>query len=188
MKRKILLPMLLLCFVVNIFAQQAEKKARSPIENSKVTREFDENGNLIKYDSVYSYNWTGDTTLMNFKDMPNFFGDPFSLFSDSTFKGNSFFDDFDQLLSSPFRQQKDSLTSRKFGIHPKFDNFMQNNDSDSFAFPEFDQFFQNFKSAKNDSIPSGLKITRPKSMDEMMQMMQQQLKEMEEQHRKFFGN
>ncbi len=78
----------------------AQKKA--PEEKSIVKKEYDENGNLIQYDSTYVWKWNSDSTF-NFsfgdkfafgKDLPEMFGE---FFNDSIFNfhfGQPFPDNF----------------------------------------------------------------------------------------------
>jgi hypothetical protein len=174
-------------------AQKSDKKQNLPRENSKVTREYDEKGNLIRFDSVYSYSYSSDSTLM--KDFsPKGFSD-FSFFSDSTFKGNSFFEGFDQLFADPFGpfdQKQDSIFRKHFGGGRHYQHF--NNDSIAFSSNDFDDIFDHFFQRGNDrsSEKKQDKIdgkSQPQSMDGFMQMFRGQVQEMEKRQREFFeGN
>lgn len=191
MKRFISFSFLIVCLVLDIQAQKPKKQLNSPKENSKVTKEYDENGNLTKFDSVYTYSWSGDTTLMNSltpENFPNLFGDHFGFFPDSTFLGNSFFEDFDQFSNQAFNGTQDSVLLKKFGNHPQLPQFDFNTDSLAMNFDQFDEFFQNFDQENRDSVQSHSQIHQPESMDEMMKMLQQHMQEMEEQQRKMFKN
>lgn len=197
MKRLVIFSFLNLCLVIGLMAQNPEKKQNLPQENSKVTKEYDEKGNLIKFDSVYSYSWSGDTTMMKSlspEDLSKMFGGSFEFFNDSTFHSKSFFDDFDKMFANPFtpfNQKQDSLLLKHFGQEHQLHQF--NNDSITFNFNDLDDMFGNFFENKEDtsSVKKQDKIagkTQPKSMEEMMQMFQQQFKEMEKRHRQFFEN
>lgn len=197
MKRLVIFSFLNLCLVIGLMAQNPEKKQNLPQENSKVTKEYDEKGNLIKFDSVYSYSWSGDTTMMKSlspEDLSKMFGGSFEFFNDSTFHSKSFFDDFDKMFAnpfSPFNQKQDSLLLKHFGQEHQLNQF--NNDSIAFNFKDFDDMFGNFFENKEDtsSVKKQDKIagkTQPKSMEEMMQMFQLQFQEMEKRHRQFFEN
>lgn len=180
-----------MCLMLNSVAQETDKKAITPKENSKVTREYDENGNLIRFDSVYTYSWSGDTTLLPSLSPENFpdpFGNYFRFSPDSALAGNPFFDGFEQFFGQPFRGEQDSALMKKFGIHPPLHYFQFYGDSLSMNFPDFGDFFNNFRGNRGDSISVGEDqlFSQPKSMDEMMKMLQQQMNEMEERHRKFF--
>jgi len=190
MKRYLMLIILLMCIIPMTHAQQTDRKSNTPKEDIKVNREYDENGNLIKFDSIYSYSWSGDTALLK-SFSPDDFPDPFSFFSDSTFQSNSFFDGFDQLFSAPFSSRKDSMLRHKFGLNRPNNNFGFYNDSLILNWKDFNLFFDDFNSAKKDSISSKIPGDAPdpkqsNSANDMMKMLQQRMQEMEEQQRKFF--
>jgi hypothetical protein len=72
-------------------------KKDSPQTNIKVTKEYDEKGNLVKYDSSYSSyysNVKGDTTLRDsiFQNFTNHFNRSYT-FSDHPYFKNFFFQD-----------------------------------------------------------------------------------------------
>lgn len=193
MRRFILFSFTTMCLIINSVAQQPRQKPNSPKENSTVKREYDENGNLIRFDSTYTYTWSGDTTLMKSLSPENFldpFDNQFGFFQDSTYTGHSFFDDFDQFFAQPFGEKQDSVFMKRFGIRPQFHNF--NSPGDSLAMNHgFDNFFEFFSNNPNDSIhpktpKKGQQMQQPQSMDEIMKMLREQMKVMEEQHRKFF--
>ncbi len=194
MKRFIVFLFLTNCLIANLFAQKPDQKSNSPQENSTVKREYDDKGNLIRFDSTYTYNWSGDTTMMNSLSpdkFPDLFSGYFGFTPDSTFKGSSFFDEFEQFFAQPSSGQ-DSDLMRNFGIHPHFHEFHLNGDSAAMSFPDFDELFQYFGQNKNDSISSGAQkkgqhIQQPRSMNEMMKQIQEQMKAMEEQHQKYFN-
>ena len=192
MKRCIFSFMMGISLVFSGMAQPEVQKKNFPKEDFKVNREYDEHGNLIRFDSTYTYNWSGDTILNNDQLQKNFrhhFDEHFKFFNDSLSMDNSLFGDFDQLFASPFSSKRDSLLMKKFGM----DNFhFFNFDGDSLVnnFNEFDDFFGQLNLEKPDSISSrsGKKPfhAQHRSMDEMMKMIQQQMREMEEIQRKFF--
>lgn len=96
-------------------AQKRAEKSRQPDEEIIVNKEFDQQGNLLRYDSSYSFQWFSDTTFT----FPDFGGwedvfnrrSPFQefFFSDSILQGMPFFRDFpnrffsDEGQPSPFR-------------------------------------------------------------------------------------
>lgn len=181
-----------MCFILTSKAQQSDQKPNFPKEDFKVNREYDDQGNLIRFDSTYTYNWSGDTTLLNSmspKDMSRIFNDQFILLNDSSFRGNSFFDDFDQLFFSPFNSKRDSVLLKKFGMN-QFHSFNFKNDSLAQDFNDFDDFFGQMNPNKSDSIvPKTHQIPNngaPRTMEDMMKMMQLQMQKMEEMQRKFF--
>jgi hypothetical protein len=81
------------------------QKQNEPKVQINVNRELDENGNVVRYDSTYSWSWSstdtaGMGTQFQFKQSfgNNPFGDEF--FSDSFIPGFN-----DSLLTDPFMQQ-----------------------------------------------------------------------------------
>lgn len=194
MKLQFLFFVMTMCFFLNSKAQKNDQKPKAPKEDIEVIREYDENGNLIKFDSLYTYSWSGgDTTMLKSfspKDFPDVFGNNFGFFPDSTFKGHSFFDEFDQLFAQPFNGVRDSMLMKQFEQFHNFKNFDFPNDSIALNFNMPDIFFDEGGKGKKDSIFSKSPLNslrlQPKSMEEMMQMLQFQMQEMEEYHRKFF--
>ena len=195
MKYFVLCAALYFCFITGLLAQNTDKKQNQPQENSKVTREYDEQGNLIKFDSVYSYSWSGDSTMIKHfspEDMTKMFGGAFDFFNDSTIHNHSFFGDFDQLFADPFGpfdDKQDSIFFKQF----RGDHHLQQfeNDSIAFNFRNFDDTFGDFFDEPEDSTASKKRDdfagkSRSRSMDELMQMFQQQFKEMEKRHKQFF--
>lgn len=187
MKRCMFFLALLFGFQLQMTAQKSESDEVAPKEDIRVNREYDENGNLIKFDSIYSYSWSGDTTLFESispENLQNLFGDHFGFFPDSTFLGKSFFDDFDQSFFSPFGSKSDSILNQFRSFHFKRDSIDQD-------FMGIDDFFRQFNENKNDSILSKTPHTapfqqHPKTIDEMIKMLQQQMKEMEKRQKEFF--
>jgi hypothetical protein len=178
---------LLFGFQLTMMAQKSKPDQVAPKEDIRVNRECDENGNLIKFDSIYSYNWSGDTTLLESispENLQKLFGDHFSIFQDSSFMGRSFFGDFDKSFLSPFGNNSDSIFNHFRSFHFKNDSTDQN-------FMGFEDFFRQFNENKTDSILSKTPgfapfQQHPKTMDEMMKMLQQQMKEMEKHQKEFF--
>lgn len=69
--------------------QKNKEDSLKPDENVQVNKEYDEHGNLIKYDSIYSYSYSSDGKIndsikMQFQKH----------FSNHSFFNDSFFDDF----------------------------------------------------------------------------------------------
>lgn len=191
MKRLVLFSVVALFYAMNLAAQNAEKKVNVPKENSKVTKEYDENGNLTKFDSVYTYSWSSDTTLLNSvspDQLRDIFGDQFGFFSDSSFRSDSFIQNFDDFFAQPFHDNSDSTLMKKFGNQPHFQFFGFDNDSTEMNFPDFGEFFQNFNQNNQDSVLSGSQFPQQKSMDEMMKMLQKHMKQFEELHKELLNN
>ncbi|MBN1597332.1 MAG: hypothetical protein JW894_03495 [Bacteroidales bacterium] len=58
--------LLMIISVYIIKAQHKDENTPAPGGNYKVEKEYDENGNLIHYDSVYTYSWnSGDSTIID---------------------------------------------------------------------------------------------------------------------------
>lgn len=191
MKRYILLLALCVMVIITLVAQnpksdKTQKPKNSPKEDIKVNREYDEKGNLIKFDSTYSYSFSSDTTLkdLNFKDFPDPFGMNFNFFNDSTFN-QSFFKDFDPSMFNSFSHNQDSLIEKLYKGH----NFHFKNDSTVQSFNGFDEFFNQFQGLQNDSGTTIQPFSHEfnfdsKGMKEMMEMMEKQMQEMQSQHQK----
>jgi len=125
MKTKILITVLmLLAFsVAGSYAQNGKKELKTgpdsisssnPQTNIKVNKEFDKDGNLIRYDSTYSYYYSedGPDLIMNdsiLNDIKSYFNKSYP------FTQDDFFDNFffgDSLLTKDFFD--DDYFSRKF--------------------------------------------------------------------------
>lgn len=188
MKGFLFLIILTTCLFMNSAAQKTDQQAKTPKEDIKVNREYDEKGNLIKFDSIYSYSWSGDTTLMHSfspEDFQKSFGDHFGFLSDSTVFNHSFFKDFEQMFALPFGGKPDSVQMKKFGQSHFFHDFGLK--SDTLRMEGLDDFFNNFNKSESDSTSAdSLRNEQPKTLDELMKMLQQQMQQMQEQHRKFF--
>lgn len=180
MKRFLLFFMMSFGLLMSIQAQNKDIKKNQPKEDIKVNREYDEQGNLIRFDSTYTYNWSGDTTFLNSKgrtDLDQIFKDHFN-----------FFGDFDRQFLSHFGNKRDSAMSKSFDWE-QFNLFGFGNDSVPLRKKEFD-FFCLLAPEKNDNINSKLPGmtfgATPRTMEEMMKMMQKHMQEMEEMHQRFF--
>ncbi|WP_127343971.1 hypothetical protein [Ancylomarina longa] len=55
-------PLVLVLLIPCLGFSQTKNKTNSPNENIKVKKEFDKNGNLIRYDSTYVYSWSSDSS------------------------------------------------------------------------------------------------------------------------------
>ncbi len=65
-------------FSWQLFAQDTRKKEKDPDEKITVNKKYDENGNLIQFDSTYVHTWSSDSTMN------------FSFPDDDFFAGNGF--------------------------------------------------------------------------------------------------
>jgi hypothetical protein len=193
MKRIVALVAITICFSYYSKAQKDVSKPNSPKEDIKVNREYDEKGNLIKFDSIYSYSWSGDSTMLQSispENFQKFFGNHFGNFPDSTFFGNPFFGDIDPFFRQ-FGGKQDSILLKQFGSNSHFPDFEFRNDSLAMNFKDFDRFFEDFGLTKKDSLSA--KSPHQKfngfpngSMDEMFKIFEDQMRQMEEQQKEFF--
>ncbi|MFL1011535.1 hypothetical protein [Flavisericum labens] len=109
MKTLKIIPIFLL-LIFNCTGQEKQKQNNKtdikPDENITVNKEYDDQGNLIKYDSIYSYSYSSNGKL----------SDSLKLQFQKHFNNHSFFNDsfFDDFFG------KDSITG---GFHP--DDFFQ---------------------------------------------------------------
>ncbi|MQY78489.1 MAG: hypothetical protein GH151_04730 [Bacteroidetes bacterium] len=163
-KKYILLTIILILSNVSLFSQG--KKTRKPEIHIDVTTETDENGNIIRYDSTYSWSystldtiWDGypyfrDSLFQFFKQRfdTGFFDFPFShRFPDFDFEysfclDSSFWKDFGERFS-----QHEPLFDFDFENEPffPFDTLFRNNRNNRFfrhePFFNFDEFFKNYR-------------------------------------------
>ena len=124
MKRLAVLVLLFL-IITNSFFSQIEvyidtTKIDSPNETWNVNKSYDKDGNIIQYDSSYSYSYSSTGEYLNIDSlissfgMNNFFSSPFEI--DSTF---NFFTQRNQMIEDVFKEfiQIDSF----------FNDFFDNN-------------------------------------------------------------
>lgn len=191
MKPYLLLMALIFGFQLTMKAQKSKPNQAQPKEDIHVNREFDQNGNLVKFDSIYSYSWSGDTLLTDSLHPGNFafpFGNNFNFPPDSSFFDLPFFQGFDPNTFGLFSQKQDSLMKKFRSQH----HLQFKNDSISSDSLNINDFFNQFSDNKNDSasINSPFKNKfdfSPNAMNKMMEMMEKQMMEMEEQHQKYFS-
>jgi len=145
----------LLLVTGQVFAQK-DKKEKAPDEQITVNKKYDENGNLIQYDSTYVHKWSSDSTMH------------FAFPDDQFFSGKDF-PDIDQFL-------KEFMNDSTFKSHQGISSL----DNDEFfkhfgeSFP--DSLMQNF-SMKHDSVYfdfpiDSLKDLPPKFMPNINELMQ----------------
>jgi hypothetical protein len=144
-----------------VYSQPDSIKKQLPQEKVTVNKEYDENGNLISFDSTYFYSSSGDTTLRRFPDDIDF-----SDFFD--WKGNFFFND-SALIDDPLEgfhfnnhefEKFYKHFSELFSDSVDHDLFSYRNDSifkfhrdstQAFHFRN-DEFMQEFEKQLNDSM------------------------------------
>lgn len=134
--KNILLILAAVLIVANAAAQKKNDNKKQPDEQIIVNKEYDEQGNLLKYDSTYTFEWYSDTSFHfpGFDGWKDFFGQqaphrnffPDDLFADSIMPRMPFFRDFpdsffeDEWPSEGFRFHfggPDSMFFRNFSFH-----------------------------------------------------------------------
>ena len=139
MKRVLFLSLLLLTGITGCNAQRAPKDGDrenadtvkvQPDVNIKVNKEYDENGNLIRYDSTYTYiysNIDGNVQLQDsvFNEFMQHFNEHFGL-SEDPFFNNFFFND--SLLKYDF-YKKDFFHDRFLENRDWIDKMLKEMDS-----------------------------------------------------------
>jgi hypothetical protein len=123
-------------------AQKTEKKKNEPDEKITVKREFDKNGNLIRFDSLRVYNWSSDSSFKFPMDggWKDFLGeDFFENHSGNPFTGDSAFSFRFPSGTMPFRFFNDDELFKGFGFDKPDSsfsrNFMFRNDTSFFMGP-----------------------------------------------------
>jgi glycerophosphoryl diester phosphodiesterase len=173
---------------------QAQNKKTMPEEKSIVNKEFDENGNLLKYDSTYVWQWNSDSTF-NFSFDDNFaFGKQFpgmfeEFFNDSVFEqfgflnkhdfqpfsDEEFFKHFqhsfpDSAFIQGFPFEQDSIFSFDFG----------NQFPGNFDFRELEDLQKQLQEKFNQHNLMIPEFKSPEQQEEWEKLMQKQQKEKEE--------
>lgn len=164
---------LILLFPFAGFSQNKIKKAK-PNENVKVTKEYDEAGNLIRYDSTYVRTWSSDSThqftldssfdFSNIREMRKQMQEQFGHFFKRDSSGNesfqqSFFsDDFfdDNIFDSQFfHPDFFSGDSTHNNIREKIKEMM--NEQKIFSKEQSQDIHRNIDSLHNDFMKMGKK-------------------------------
>jgi hypothetical protein len=135
MKRMDLIAMLFAVTLISCSGQtnkksEPDKNVAKPQENIKVNKQYDSNGNLIKYDSTYSSYYS------NIKDNKNKSDSIFNSFKDQFnkkyfFSNNPYFNDFffqDSLLKYDFYKKDFFLNRFRNNMH-KMDSLFWGMDS-----------------------------------------------------------
>jgi hypothetical protein len=141
--KEIILFMVVLLAGDMLFAQK-KPDSKKPDEQIKVNKEYDENGNLIGYDSTYVRSWSSDTTL-NLADMDVLRREMESMMKDGGF--GSFFGDSTNFAHDPFRDLHKDFFERFYRGIP--DSAFNWNDTTNiqipgmeFPFSDFDQMHE----------------------------------------------
>lgn len=118
MKKAIIIIILILVGNIEISYSQ-QKNSDQPDERIEVNREYDERGNLIRYDSIYSY--SSSNSSMSSREMDSIFATFFSG-NRSSFFESPFEMDF------PFQNRflaMDSIIKKRFQSRSFFDHFFE---------------------------------------------------------------
>ncbi len=188
------------------FAQE-NKKEKAPDEQITVNKKYDENGNLIQFDSTYVHSWSSDST-MNFafpddqffsgKDFPDIHQFLHEFMNDSILRSHRGFSHFDN--DEFFKQFGESFPDSLM------QNFSLKHDSVYFDFPmdslknlppgfmpDFDELMQGLKDHLGGTIPEPYfnvprRFQSPEQQKEWEKLMEKQRKEMEEFRKKWEHN
>ena len=95
------------CFAFFADAQKVDKLPKNPDEKITVNKEYDENGNLISYDSTYVNSWSSDSSMV----FP-YNGEEFFSFRSGFPNIDKFMQQFfgDIPFNDPFIEKNDDLT------------------------------------------------------------------------------
>lgn len=196
MKKSILL-IIVFCGIFQFANAQSDTiQSDQPHEEITVNKKFDEQGNLIGYDSTYVYSWSTDSLNRSFSNqqLHKFFGfnkDFMGTDSTSSFDGFQFHDQqIQELLDRFSRMFHDPMDMNGFFSFKNDSSMMFKNDS-SFVHHS-DPFFQNFIHPKNDSIMQkrfgneNFFFHNDSVWKKHEKMLQKHFKEIEKMHEEFF--
>ncbi len=152
MKQIVITALLAVVFSVVVLGQQPDSIPTSPDEQIIVNKEYDENGNLIHFDSTYIFKWQGDT-IIGFPGGEN----PFFSF-DSKQNIKELMEQFFENKDFPSGLDEDFFSSKNLKKHYRnffSDSLLYRGVPDStihnpfgqhyFSMPEFSEFFKNFE-------------------------------------------
>ena len=189
---------LALLFAVNLVFAQDKPKNQSPDEQIKVKKQYDDNGNLIGYDSTYVKTWADTTATPGGmeemrKEMHEFFSNKMSGgMADSTMMGKNSFGDLHEFFSQSdrdfFNHFNPSLNDSSL-VMPQ-DSMSGINDFEQLRAEMMNHFKQFFKN-QNDSTQIHLKGSPNQSDFDFFfddQGFDQMRKEFEKQFKQFTPN
>jgi hypothetical protein len=189
--------LVLLILSTGFSVANAQQKQTKPEEKTIVNKEFDEDGNLIKYDSTFVWSWSGDSAFQfefpmndffsgnNFPDFnemytdsafANHFNNPFG--TADLFNHKEFFEQFGkQFPDSAFSQQfeffGDSAFAFPFDFGAGFDN--------DFFSKDFEQLHNELQQRFGDmnfGVPNFESEEQQKDWEELMQKQQKEKEEL----------
>jgi len=146
MKKIIFLISGLVIFTSQVFAQDTNKE-NDPDEQTIVNKEYDENGNLIQYDSTYVHHWSSADSTSKF----SFPGDAF-------FSGQGF-PDIEEFF-------KDFHGGSELGLMPDMDKMLQHFQQQFLADPD---------SLFNKGLPYKQSPEQQKEWQQLMEKQQQEV-------------
>ncbi len=194
MKRMIIV---LVISVVGFSLACAQNNRTKPEEKTIVNKEFDEDGNLIQYDSTFVWSWSGDSAFQFEFPMNDFFAgknfpDFDEMFADSVF-GNHFnhpFFDFKQFDNNEFfgqfeNQFPDSTFSHHFEFFGDsafvFPFSFENSFGNDFFSKDFEQLHEQLErhlGELHSAMPRFESDQQRKEWEELMQKQQKEKKEL----------
>ena len=190
MKKFVIISVLCIAGVLQLNAQD-QKQKKDPDEQITVNKKYDENGNLIQYDSTYVHQWSSDST-MNFS-----FGNAYPNLMDHSYI-DSMMQQFGLSSNFGFSPLNDydfcEQFNQMFPGSPFMDHFDFDNDSlpghnanpqtqipDFFNSPGFDQWqkqMQQQLKLYNEFMPKFQNEEQRKEWDELIKKQQKEMKEL----------
>jgi hypothetical protein len=192
MKKFVIILVLCITGVLQLKAQD-QKQKKDPDEQIIVNKKFDENGNLIQYDSTYVHQWSSDST-MNFSfgnQYPNLMDQSIidsmlhhfglsSNFGFSPFNDEDFFEQFGQMfpdskIMDDFNLQSDSLPGHNINPHAQIPDFFNSPDFNQWQkqlqqqLKQYNEFMPNFQNDEQRKEWEELMKKQKKEQDEFMQ-------------------
>ncbi|RKD87816.1 hypothetical protein [Mangrovibacterium diazotrophicum] len=124
--------LVILVLAIDLVQAQTQESTKQPNEQSKVTREYDENGNLIRFDSTYVKSWSSDSTMAP-QDIEQLQKQMEEMFS------GSFGEDSDSFFGSPFPG-----SAKEFFQHfgQEYGDSTMNMPGFQSSFPDFEELHQ----------------------------------------------
>ena len=183
---------------------QAQEKPTKPEEKSIVNKEYDEDGNLIKYDSTFVWSWSGDSAFQfdfpingffSGKDFPGFdelmmdsvFSNPFNnhFFNFEPFANEEFFKQFEQQFpDSIFSNHFEFFGDSSFVFPFDFENSFGND----FFSKDFEQLHKELQQRLGDMNFDKPRFESEEQQKAWQELMEKQQKEREELKKKWKEN
>ena len=191
MKKFVILSVLLIAGVLQLNAQD-QKQKKDPDEKIIVNKKYDDNGDLIQYDSTYVQQWSSDSTF-NFSfgnGFPNMIDHSMidSMLQQFGFSGNfgispfgdeDFFEQFGDMFSNlPFTDQfdfhNDSTLQLHSGPHGQLPDFFNSPGLDQWQkqfqkqLEQFNEYMPQFQNEEQRKEWEKLREKQQKEMQELM--------------------